>query len=308
MAETPTEHPRLRPDLAVIPMSGGVQLRAGDEEIYFLASEEPRVAHAILSALDGNTSLASVVARVGEGYRSLADTILAELLAKDLLCHSDQESDEEVGRYLRHFLAWDEKEGVGLTAKVVGIVGHRGSVELMARNLASHEIGVRAEPLRVERAELLIPDVDAMVFLWECPDLYQVERFNEAVCRARIPSLFVDLSHGQHATIGPFYIPSEGSCYHCLRQRLAQNSQSFAEHASAEEWMRRSESPLPSYGLLPTFRYQVVGVAGSELVAFLTRHRPLRTLNRAMNIDLERLETWIEPVWRIPWCDACGGL
>ena len=70
--------------------------------------------------------------------------------------------------------------------------------------------------------------------------------------------------------------------------------------------MRASGGPLAAYGILPAFRYQVVGMACAELFAFLSRHRPVRTLNRVATVDLEDLKLWTEPAWQIPWCPACG--
>ena len=43
-----------------------------------------------------------------------------------------------------------------------------------------------------------------------------------------------------------------------------------------------------------------------ELIARNLLHRPLRTLNRIITLDLEDLTTHDEPCWRVPWCQTCG--
>jgi oxazoline/thiazoline synthase len=147
---------------------------------------------------------------------------------------------------------------------------------------------------------------DLIVVAWEQPDLSRVLSANHAVITRRVPCLFVDLSHGQHATLGPFYVPNEGACYECYRQWWRRNSRALTELDAAHEQMLTSGRPHPAYGTLPAFRHWLAGMAAAELQALVAGHRPLRTLNRQITIDLEHLAVHGEPVWRIPWCPACG--
>ncbi len=142
------------------------------------------------------------------------------------------------------------------------------------------------------------------ICVWEQLDPKLILQVNEAACREARPCLFVDLSHGCHATIGPFYVPGESSCYDCYRQRWRQNTAALAEADAA--WDAAHERPAVPHGTLPAFRYQAAGLAASEVFAFISRHRPLRTLNRAVTVDFEALRMWSEPVWRVPWCPSCG--
>ena len=105
------------------------------------------------------------------------------------------------------------------------------------------------------------PRAEAIACIWEQPDLRLVLQANAAACRWRTPCLFVDLSHGQHATLGPFYIPGEGACYQCYRCRWRENTSTPAEFEAAESAMLNDGKVLPAYGILPAFRYQVVGMA-----------------------------------------------
>ncbi len=296
----------VRPDLAVIPMPEGVQLRAGDEEIYFLQSESPALVAEILNRLDGTTSTEGILADIGSQHAGLLEAMLRELTTARLIWRDGGRADGEVDRYLSHFLGPEGAREAALRTHTVAVVGHDALVALMAQNLEAHRVGVNAGPLPSDDDDPALRGVDVVVCLWERPDLSSVDAMNRQVCQDKMPCLFVDLSHGRHATVGPFYVPREGACYACFRERLRQNAASFDQHVAAEEWMRKRRRPLPGYGILPTFRYQAVGLAGSEIVAYLTRYRGLRTLNRAITIDLERLTCWSEPVWRIPWCAVCG--
>ena len=144
------------------------------------------------------------------------------------------------------------------------------------------------------------------VCAWTQPDLNLVSQFNRLACERQVGCLFVDVSHGRHATIGPFYVPGDGACYECFRQRLRQNTAALAELDAAHQKMIEGTQTLPPYGCLPAFRYTVVGLATTEVFAYLSRHRALSTLNRAATVDLDGMALWTEPVWRIPWCPACG--
>ena len=72
------QHPRLRPDLAVIEMPpDGVQLRAGDEEIYFISGAAARVLAESLRRMDGTTA-------TGELHRGITGAlpeVVRELIA-----------------------------------------------------------------------------------------------------------------------------------------------------------------------------------------------------------------------------------
>ena len=150
-----------------------------------------------------------------------------------------------------------------------------------------------------------LPAAGALACVWEAPDLSLCLEVNRAACERRVPCLFVDLSHGRHATVGPFFVPGEGACLACLRARLRETTAAFAELDAAERLMRETGEPLPAFGCLPAHRHLVCGLAAGEIVAFFTRHRPLRTLSRAITVALEQAETWSEPVHRVPWCEAC---
>jgi len=336
----------LRPDLAVIRMEIGVQLRAGDEEIHTIETELPEVVETMLQSMTGGADRASLEKAVGEENRVLIDNMIQQLAAAGLLLEQPIESGDTIGRYLAHFVHDGLRRpqsqssngsrhspsavtktqtpvfpanGTGTVPAIlnlktgsqrpIGPVAVTGCIEserLLVRAISEHGIEVITidgeSPLDATDG----PRVGALVCIWEQPNLKHVLRVNDAVCRWRMPCLFVDLSHGQHATLGPFYVSGEGACYQCYRNRWRENTATPAEFEAAESAVMHDGQILPAYGILPAFRYQVVGMACAELFALLARHRPLQTLNRTATIDLEGMKLWTEPCWQIPWCPICG--
>jgi bacteriocin biosynthesis cyclodehydratase domain-containing protein len=298
---------RLRPGLAVIPMDDAVQLRAGDEEIHLIETDTPDVVEKLLAQLSEGLGPEALGKTAGREHADLVDTLIDRLAAERLLLNEPIDQDDEIARYLSHFMGYAPYPEVRRPTGPVWVTGHSAGVDLLAEALGEHGVEVYATAhAGPSENDDTGRHVEAIVCIWERPDLPMVLRVNAAACRRRTPCLFVDLSHGRHATLGPFYVPGEGACYHCFRQRWRQNTAAPAEFDAAESAMLDRQGPLPAYGTLPAFRYQVVGMACGELFAFLSRHRPLRTLNRAATVDLEGLRLWTEPSWQIPWCPTCG--
>jgi bacteriocin biosynthesis cyclodehydratase domain-containing protein len=303
----------LRPGLAVIVMPQAVQLRAGDEEICVLDTDSPDLVAGILHELAEGRTREQIERGAVPGRGDLVDAVIEQLALQRLLLNEPVREDDEIGVFLSHFQTHPDAAGYQSTTHVrrptgpIAVTGHAKSRELLMRALAEHGIQTYepSDGWTAEGPGELGP-AEAAVCIWERPDLALAAGVNAAACRARVACLFADLSHGRHATLGPFYVPGEGACYECFRQRWRENSAAPAEFDAAESTMLASGQPLTAYGTLPAFRYQVVGAACGELFAFLSRHRGLQTLNRAITIRLDGLKLWSEPVWQIPWCPACG--
>jgi bacteriocin biosynthesis cyclodehydratase domain-containing protein len=298
---------RLRPGLAIIAMDGAVQLRAGEEEIHLIETDAPEVVQPLLEQLGQGLPREAILEAVGEEHGQLLDAVVEQLAAQRLLLHQPVDQEDEISLYLSHFMGYAPYPEIERPTGPVLVAGHRKCAALLARALGEHGIEVRVrEDEGPSESELSGGSVKAIVCIWEQPDLEMVLRLNAAACRGRTACLFVDLSHGRHATVGPFYIPGEGACYQCFRERWRQNAAALEEFEAAQSAMLQRKEPLAAYGILPAFRYQVVGMACAELVAYLARHRAVGTLNRAATVDLEGLRAWTEPVWQIPWCPTCG--
>ena len=300
------DRPILRPGIAVIPMAGAVQLRAGDEQIHVIRTDQPDLVTRLISQLDGRHDRAALVAWAKQDNEPLVEQLMRELADRGLLLDEPIDDRDEVSRYLAHWTERPRQAASELRNRTVLVLGHDTLVELFNGCLHEHGIGRSViGPEALEDGRVITPP-DTVVCLWEQPDLAMVLKINDAVCHLRWPCLFADLSHGGHATIGPFFLPGDGSCYRCFRSRLHENTAAHEELAAADRAMEQSGRALPPYGTLPAHRYQVAGLACGEVAAMLCRHRPLRTLNRAITVDLEQVEMIAEPVWRVPWCPSCG--
>ena len=295
---------RLRPGVAVIANGDHIQLRAGDEDIFILETDACEDAQRWLRQLAAGLTVAEVQAGIPTDGLPMWNAVVAQLESERLL--SDQQIDpgDEIATYLSHCTAPG-----ALVERPQGqiiIHGKTRSAQLLAAAVAEHRFVPVLEDAALDEAARPATSVVLEVCLWEQADLSRTMQINAQAVAAQRPCLFVDLSHGRHATVGPFYVPGEGACFHCYRQRWRQNTAAPEEFDAATEAMMDRNAPLPAYGLLPASRYQVVGIACAELFAFLTRHRPLRTLNRIVTVDLEGLQMASEPCWQIPWCATCN--
>lgn len=299
--------PALRPGVAILSMDGGVELRMGDEEVHALRTDAPDRVRQALALLDGRRDREAALATLGAGQTHLLDELLGELARAGLLLPEGVTAGAGVAAYLSHSASEGHDPAAALRGARVSVVGHAASVDVVVAVLAEHELFASAIS-REEIANLAgeARPGGALVCACEQPDLALLFEVNDAACRAEIPCLFLDLSHGRHATVGPFYVPGEGACYRCLRARLHENTAAYDELRAAERAMLESGSPLPAFGCLPAHRHVVAGLAAGEIVAFFARHRPLRTQGRAITVALEQVELWSEPVWRVPWCEGCG--
>jgi bacteriocin biosynthesis cyclodehydratase domain-containing protein len=285
VASTPrATPPALRPGVAVIPMDGAVQLRVGDEEVHVLRTDAVPHLTRLLAELDGERDRGAESARLSAEDAHLLEDLVAQLDTLGLLAKA---TPSTLARPVR-----------------VSVIGHAPSAQLLAAVLGEHGLSTSVS----ERLEKTTGDdaPAALVCVCEAPDLALQQAVNDAACAARTPCLFVDLSHGLHATIGPLYLADDGACYRCFRARLRENTAAFVELRAAEEQMLATGRPLARLTCPPAHRHLVAGLAAAEIVALVTRQRPLRTLNRAITVALEKLEMWSEPVWRVPWCEACG--
>jgi bacteriocin biosynthesis cyclodehydratase domain-containing protein len=282
---------------AIIPLEDGVQLRAGDEEIVFLEVADVESAAALLSGWAAEETIERPTDALGQ---ALFDALLDEAI----LVSGQPMGSSDLEDYLSHAPQVDGARLASARAEL-WVQDECGQLEDLLRE------AIQAHGVEVNLTHSPSPNSagdDALTVAlaaWERPDYHRVRQWNAEAVRRRQPCLFVDLSHGRHATLGPFFIPAEGACYECFRTRQRENSESLDELEAAEELMLRNEEALPGYGVLPAHRYWLVGLAVGELLSFWSRHRPLRTCNRAVTVDFETLRTWSEPVWRIPWCERC---
>ena len=281
-------------------MDAAIQLRAGDEAIHLLHTGDPELALRILALLDGRLDRAALLERV----ESVHGPFVGELL--DALAEWLVDAEAQTGdlAYLARFARPGAEAERILAASRIVVLGHSPSVELAERLCAEHGLAVASS--ETGEPSDLGPD-DTLLCVSERPDLTLQLHANALAVRSGAACLFVDLSHGRHATVGPFYVPGESACIGCFRIRLRENAESHAELIAAERLMLETGEALPAYGTLPAHRHWVLGMAVAELVAHRTRHRPTRTASRALTVSFEEMRVWSEPVWRVDGCESCSG-
>lgn len=267
-------------------MDDAIQLRAGDEYVHLLRVDQPELALRVLGLLDGRIDRDALLRELGAEHEGFVVALLSTL--DEWLVPASRFD------YLAHF----GDVAPRLAAARVLVCGHTESIDALAVACHAHEIAYHTDLEAIEPHDLIVCAI-------ERPDLALQHRIAELATRAHVACLFVDLSSGRHATLGPLYVPSESACIVCFRTRLHENSESPAELAAIDQHMLETERPLPAFGLLPAHRQWVLGMAMTEVIAFYTRHRPLRTLGRAVTVSFEELRTWSEPVWRVPGCPVC---
>jgi bacteriocin biosynthesis cyclodehydratase domain-containing protein len=309
----PSNRYRLRKELAVIPMETGVQLRAGDDEIVVIESSDSKLLYQLLTEcrieidrdrLIQQSGDAELVADLEEELHAagLVELAIFESASVSSASVSSAGTDEgDIERYLNRFR--QNPDVCKPTGSVIVATPESGPLSrILTQCLEAHELRAIPSAEATAGKDLNIPIICA----WEQPHLSWIKKWNGRAIRESRPCLFVDLSHGRHATIGPFYFPDEAACYECFRQRLRENTASLSELDAAHQQMLDSGEPLPKVATLPAFQFQVAGIAVAELFASLSRHRQMETLNRAITVSFEEQTMWSEPVWRIPWCNACS--
>jgi len=267
---------KLRPDVNLVAMSGGIQLRRGDDQIRFLRGDP--------------TELEPLLRRLETGEGEIRDPELFEELSA--LLASDG-------------LLVGEPPPLRAPARIA-VVGHAVLAGVLAAGLGDHGQAARAFPTAGDQVdEGAFEGTDLVIAAVERPDLTLLDVCNARAVERRRPTLFVDLSHGRHATIGPLYLPGETGCFACFRTRLLQNSAAYSEQVAFDEVQRQARAPQKGMDVLPAYRQIASGVVTLEVLAFLSPDTPVATAGGILTVDFGALEWTRETVWQIPWCPAC---
>lgn len=105
----------------------------------------------------------------------------------------------------------------------------------------------------------------------------------------RQPHLWVDLAYHHTAVIGPYVVPQETACVHCLANRVAH---------------RWGDAPLPE---LPQVQEQTALLAALIYSIFNQSPKPqwVNWMERSLSFDLNTLQTQSARIYRLPWCPVC---
>jgi bacteriocin biosynthesis cyclodehydratase domain-containing protein len=287
-------------------MNESLQLRLGDEVIVVLEGAPRPAIEQVLALLDGSRTPDELIDAVGRERAPLVESLLGELDREGLLLGL-----HPPGRTRAGLVPAGEVLGRGPLSSDggpprgrVALIGHQPLTTVIAEALSAEEMEVelleRHDPSRLTKVTTLL------VSAAEQPDLSLLEECNQWAVAHRTAALFVNLSHGEHATIGPFYVPGDSACYRCWHRRLLENTASPQEQLAFDEAQRQAASPLRGRDALPSARSLIAALVALEARAFFTDFQPVQTVNGTLTVDLAGLRTWREPCWRVPWCDVCG--
>jgi bacteriocin biosynthesis cyclodehydratase domain-containing protein len=151
-----------------------------------------------------------------------------------------------------------------------------------------------------------------------------MRRLNARAIATRTPTLFLDASHGKHATLGPLVTSDPTACWACWRRRRLEAAPEPRHELAIElAWDHGPEphantpgntAPIspssppqpPAARLMPTHRQQLATLVVGEALAWLGQHRAPSCIDAIVTVGLDTPSAQREPLWRIPWCPACS--
>ncbi len=266
--------------VSIIPSNGGVQLRTGDEKIVAISTDNPEL---LVDAIEGLRR---------PFYES--ELILQPGINKGEF-HELVSSLRSSGFILPVITPHAEGLTPLLIAPGIAISGDGEAVEIFSEIAHLHNLKIE----RIDQA------TGVLVSITEQPNISRHERINQLAIESGRSALFIDMSHGAHATIGPFYIPNDGACFACQRERLYQNSGALTEQQSYDQW-QRTGGQARGTPIKPATRSIVYGLAVLEVLNFISQSQPIRTRSGAMIVSFADLTITHERIFRLPWCPECS--
>lgn len=132
-----------------------------------------------------------------------------------------------------------------------------------------------------------------------------IESFNAWAVANRQPWFLLG-AWNQRVLVGPLFIPGETACHTCFRKRLDSHRHHPGAAKAFDAW-RNSESVWQDpHPILPAIAELAASWAALAIFHHVSGLRPSRLAGRVMVVHPEDGRTQIEPVPRLPWCDACA--
>lgn len=315
--QTPSlkQAPCLRPALTIFTDAHGrVHLRAGDEQIVLLESAIPgSVLVRLLEKLDGNHSLddlnrAMESAMSAKEIESTIDHLRAHHLLRDHCVWPEgiDAEEKDMLRYLTEFGLNPDEVWKKLRSTSIAVVGNGPLADAFVKDLSLHGIGT-VIPVSPENENLAaaIPQQSLLILAEEEHSSFSANIMNPRCLESQKPWLYVSLAPGQHALIGPLFVPHQTCCFSCYEMRLLTNTESPGASESLRHHVANG-GKTTAIGCFPAHRSLVVQLAILEILKYLLGHRPCCVIERTMTVDLSNLQIWDEPVWRHPLCSTCN--
>lgn len=117
--------------------------------------------------------------------------------------------------------------------------------------------------------------------------MHCVTRYAELELRQ--PHLWVDIAYHHTLVIGPYVVPGETACVHCLSNRVAH---------------RWGDVPLPAS---PQVQQHWALLAALILAPLRRQTGWAQWMEQSVSMDLNTLQTQRSTVYRLPWCRVCHG-
>jgi molybdopterin/thiamine biosynthesis adenylyltransferase len=315
---------RLSPSASVTITPAGVMLRSDLGTIQISGADVRTFVDRIVPLCDGTRDRDAIRAALAEYSARSVDAFL-DLLQKRRLIEevADTEAPEDERwrgqeEFLRRWPGVPDNPMARLRAArsmVVGLEpwGATLAVELAAAGASAIHLvedDVTRRETVADRIRGLAPwcrvDVSAMTDLDEkvvaSPDLLLaalppedeavVERVARYAHRARVPSLWSQVTGGSMLAVGPLVIPGKTACrvcagQACLNPALAGAGATWAPAAVTTQMLGH--------------------LAALEAVKMLTGYAPSALAGRVLGVDPATMETTLQTLVRLPWCPVCGG-
>ena len=295
------EKPRLKPHVAVVPVSPGNLLLRGPALFVRYSGDAVEPLLRLLPLVDGTRALPALARDAGLSEQDARD--LLEALAADRVLE-DAAHDEGLR------LPPAERERLDPQLQ---LWSHLTSNPSRAQNrLADAKVAVLGdgEAARATRAALeasgarvvdAFEGADHAVLALDEPRVVDLLAWNERALAAKVPLTFVVLD-GLGASVGPTVIPGQTACWRCYDLRVKGTHPNLERLLAYEASLQK---PPRRVGM-PAFA-QVAGAFAAEAVALtLTRAVVAPLAGWVLRISFLDLHAEKHRVLRIPRCPACS--
>lgn len=271
----------------------------------------------LVDAIDGETTVASIIDTFEAQHRDEVRSILDRLAANDVLRNRASVNGDQLWPHRALKYRFRQADRTPLRDRSVLVV----TCDDMGRHVVSDlcSMGVGSIDVTQPYGEWVAIDDDRVIY-HEDPSLPALVEENDVVVytadRPRplvsdLNRLAIDTStplfpieiHGFDGIVGPAIFPGETACYRCFRDRMRANVPGKRGYEAYERTLDADEEITTAS--LPPFARMLAGVAAMELhhlLAFGTGY----SAGRVLTIDSLELSIEANDVLKRPRCECCG--
>lgn len=296
------DRPRLKPHVAVVPVSAGNLLLRGPALFVRYSGDAVEPLLRLLPFVDGTRDAAALAHESGlaePDVRDLLDALAQDRVLEDAAADEPLRlADAERARLDPQLQLWSHltskpaRAQNRLAAARVALLGDEGEAARAVR------VALEASGVRVDGA---LEGADHAVVAMDDRRLADLLAWNERVLAAGVPTTFVVLD-GLEASVGPTVIPGQSACWRCYDLRV-KGTHPNLERLLAYEAHARDR---PRRVGMPAFA-TVAGAFAAEAVALtLSRAVVAPLAGWALRVSFLDLHAEKHRVLRIPRCPACS--